>query len=111
MLVAPGDDLPVPSMLCNRATVSLRIPEFFEAEELGVAPLRACKRCKGCRDCSFRNQSISREKQLVVQRMEDLIKYDADSCKVTVSYPWTEDVCKLSDNLRQAIQFQSSVER
>ena len=85
-LVAPGDDLPVSTMLCNRATVSLRIPEFFEAEELGVAPVRACKKCKGCHECSFRNQMISREKQLVVQRMEKLIKYDADSHKVTVSY-------------------------
>ena len=83
VIVVPGDDLPVPSMLCNRAIVSLHIPEFFEAEELGVAPVRACKK---------------------------LIKYDADSHKVTVSHPWTEDVCKLVDNLGQAIQFQSSVE-
>ena len=37
--------------------------------------------------------------------------YDAEAKRVSVSYPWTEDVCKLSDNLNQAIAFQSSVER
>ena len=37
--------------------------------------------------------------------------YDAEAKRVSVSYPWTEDVCKLSDNLNQAIAFQTSVER
>ena len=54
---------------------------------------------------------ISREKELVVRKMEDLIKYDEDACKVTVGYPWTEDLLKLTDNLQQAKDFQSSVER
>ena len=43
--------------------------------------------------------------------MEDLIQYDAENSKVSVSYPWTHDVLKLSDNLNQAIKFQMSVER
>ena len=53
----------VPVMSCNRAVTSLRIPEFFEAEELGVAPTRSCKRCRGCKDCScsYRSVMISRE--------------------------------------------------
>ena len=97
--------------LCNRAVASLKIPEFFEAEEMGVMPAKSCKRCRGCRDCSYRNAMISREKEMVVKRMEDLIVYDAENQKVSVSYPWTEDLCKLKDNLGQAIAFQTSVER
>ena len=56
----------VPTMACNRAVATLRVPEFFEAEELGVAPARSCKRCRGCRDCNFRNALVSREKEMVV---------------------------------------------
>ena len=68
-LVEKGDSL-VPVVSCNRAMVSLRIPEFFEAEELGVAPAKSCKRCRGCKDCSYRAVAISREKEAVVRRME-----------------------------------------
>ena len=97
-LVEKGDSL-VPVVSCNRAMVSLRIPEFFEAEELGVAPAKSCKRCRVCKDCSYRAVAISREKEAVVRRMEDMMLYDAEAKRVSVSYPWTEDVCKLSDNL------------
>ena len=85
-------------MVCNRAVASLKIPEFFETEEMGVAPSKSCKRCRGCKECSFRNVMMSREKEQVVKRMEDLIQYDAESPKVSVSYPWTNDVLKLTDN-------------
>ena len=54
---------------------------------------------------------ISREKEMVVRRVEDSIKYDEKLKKVTVGYPWTEEVYKLSDNLQQAKNFQASVER
>ena len=54
---------------------------------------------------------ISREKEQVVQSVEDSIKHDVHSCKVSASYPWTEDVVKLRDNIGQVISFQSSVER
>ena len=54
---------------------------------------------------------ISREKELVVRRVEDMIKYDEKTKKVSVGYPWTEDIHKLTDNLRQVKDFQSSVER
>ena len=104
-------ELQSPVMSCNRAVTMLKLPEFFEAEELGVTPSRSCKRCRNCRDCSYRGQMISREKEMVVERVEDLLSYDQTSMKVTVGYPWTEDIYKLTDNLRQAKDFQASVER
>ena len=111
VLMEPGDQIELPTVKCNRAVVTLKIPEFFEAEELGVAPPRSCRRCRGCKECSYRTAMISREKESVVRRMEDLTEYDAEARKVSVSYPWTEDVCRLADNMGQAIAFQSSVER
>ena len=110
-VVQPWEEVTVPTVSCNRAVMGLKIPEFFEAEELGVAPARSCKKCRGCRDCSYRTASISREKEAVVKRVEDMIEYDAEAKRVAVSYPWTEDIWKLTDNYKQAVAFQSSVER
>ena len=50
ILMGTQPEVPLyPVMSCNRAVVTLRIPEFFEAEELGVMPARSCKRCRGCK--------------------------------------------------------------
>jgi hypothetical protein len=35
---------------------------------------------------------ISREKEMVVKRMEDNVKYNEQEQKVSVTYPRTEDV-------------------
>ena len=39
---------------CNRSVVRPFLPEFWEAEELGIRAPKSCKRCQGCKDCSFR---------------------------------------------------------
>ena len=85
------DVLQPPVVSCNRAVTTLKLPEFFESEEQGVTPGRSCRRCRNCKDCSYRGLMISREKEMVVRRMEDLIIYKKKK-KVSVSYPWTEDV-------------------
>ena len=54
---------------------------------------------------------VTREKELVVRRMEDQLTYDSTEKSVTVAYPWTENVYKLTDNLHQATRMQCSVER
>jgi len=54
---------------------------------------------------------VSREKELVVRRMEDQIRYDETDRSVMITYPWTEDVYRLTDNLQQAIRMQYGVER
>ena len=48
---------------------------------------------------------------MVVRRMEDELQYDESARKVTVAYPWTEDVYKLTDNIQQAVRMQTSVEK
>ena len=98
-------------VVCNRSVVRPILPGFLEAEELGVRAPKSCKRCQGCKDCSFRAEMMSRDKELVVRRLEELIKYDAKSKTVSVSYPWTEDVKRLTDNVGQAIAIQRSCER
>ena len=43
--------------------------------------------------------------------MEGQIKRDENSGKVTTTYPWTDQVHKLTDNINQAVRMQCSVER
>ena len=104
-------DSSLATLKCNRSIAQLNIPEFFEAEELGIRAPKSCRRCRGCKDCSFRAEMMSRDNELVVRRLEGLMKYDADSKRISVSYPWTEDVKSLSDNIHQAISFQKSCEK
>ena len=53
---------------------------------------------------------VTREKELVVTRMEDQLTYDSTEKIVTVAYPWTENVYKLTDNLQQATRMQCRTE-
>ena len=76
-VLANRDDQIIPRVSCNRAVMSLCMPEFFEAEELRVACVRSCRRCRGCKYCSYRAVMITREKEAVVKRVEDSITYDA----------------------------------
>ena len=46
-----------------------------------------------------------------MRRRIDMMKYDPEARQHTVSYPWSVDVCKLTDNYSQAVAFQTSVER
>ena len=96
---------------CNRSVARPTVMEFLEAEELGIRAPRSCKRCQGCKDCSFRAEMMSRDKEMVVRRLEELMKYDENTSKVSVCYPWTQDVRKLTDNIGQAIAIQKSCEK
>ena len=100
----------IPAMSCNKATAMLKLPEFFEAEEIGVAPARSCRKCRGCQECSYRGVMVSREREMVVRRIEDQMKYNEDTKRITVAYPWTEDVVKLTDNVNQVVRAQRGVE-
>ena len=92
-------------MLLSKYQNSLKLKRW------GLGAVRACKRCRGCRDCSYRGMMISREEEEAVKRVEESIKYDEEKQCVSLTYPWTEDVCKLTDNVRQVIGFQRSYEK
>ena len=107
-----------PSLQSELLTASVHLtqklfptPEFFAAEDLGVSPLRSCPKCKSCVECDFRNSSITRDENVVVEKQESLLKLDSEKSQVHASYAWTEDVLGLTDNKHQAVGFQKSVEK
>ena len=64
------DDVPV---VKTHFTKFLSTPEFFQAEDLGVAPLRSCNNCQKCPDCNFRNECITRTEAIVVEKQDKRI--------------------------------------
>ena len=40
-----------------------KVPDFFEAEELGTVVPKRCLRCSGCKDCSVRSQTMTKKSQ------------------------------------------------
>ena len=74
-------------------------------------PAPACTRCIGCEDCTFRRKRLSPEDQEVVARIEASMEIDEMTGTISGKYPWKPCVSRMSDNSRQAITVQSSIER
>ena len=51
------EQLQLPMISCNRAIASVKSPEFFESKELRITPGHSCKRCRNCKDCSYRGKN------------------------------------------------------
>ena len=85
--------------------------EFFEAEDLGVCPIRSCVRCKSCDECGFRAAELTQIEKEVVEKQQSLLVFNKEDQRVEASYVWTEDVLKLRDNKSQAVGFEKSVEK
>ena len=88
-----------------------QLPDFIEAEDLGVRPQKTCSRCRTCPDCDYRGTELSLEEREVVEKQESLMHLNVEKQCIELQYAWTEDVLKLTDNKAQAIAFQRSVEK
>ena len=102
--------LPEGAMMVEAFYASLKLPLFMEAEELGTAPARNCKRCRDCKQCSYRGQMISRDEEMVVKMVEDTMYLDEESSVFRVSYPWKPESDKQVSNKEQALAIQRKVE-
>ena len=86
-------------------------PDFQELNELGTAPPPVCLKCRGCRECTFRQRRLTPEEQDVVARVEAEMKVDSVSGVITAGYPWKNCVKRMVDNRRQAQRVQEQMER
>ena len=85
--------------------------EFSELNELGTSPAPVCRRCVGCKDCTFRRKRLSPEDQAVVARIEASMEVDEITGVIRGKYPWKPCVDRMCDNSRQAVAVQSSIEK
>ena len=79
-----------------------KIPDFFTAEDLGVAPAKLCAPCKGCSTCGFLRQNVTKEETEVMERQDQLLKLNVEKGHMEAQYAFTEDVKRLGDNMGQA---------
>ena len=103
--------LPVVSV-CH---ATIKLPSFFEAEELGTLPKAHCDRCtrllSKCKDCSYRGQVLNREQREVVKRVETSMFLDPVTRKIHVQYPFKPAAYHQRSNHGQAVAVQSNIER
>ena len=87
------------------------LPEFLEAEELGVAVPRRCERCVGCTRCSFQVQEMCRKEQEEYRLLKKNVHYDTETKCVTATYPIIGDMTKLKNNRYQAVGMAVGLEK
>ena len=85
------------------------LPTFFEAEEMGVATPRTCVACRGCEECTFRTESMTRAEQEVVARLQESMSFD-ERGRISFSYPFKPCVVRMESNREQALQRQRRTE-
>ena len=103
-------ELPVGAPKFDSFHASLKLPTFQEAEELGTAPARHCKKCRDCKQCLYHGRMITRDEGLVVKMVEDTMWLDEDKKEINVQYPWKPEADQQVNNREQALSIQRKVE-
>ena len=83
--------------------------DFYTMENLGIEPPRRCPNCKGCKDCSWRGQQLSRQEAFELEYMEKCVEFKEG--KFHIQFPFLVDPKELSDNYRQVVRIAESEER
>ena len=93
----------------------LKLPSFFEAEELGAAPRPHCVSCKkkldNCQECSYMGQLLSKKQREVVHQVETSMVLDTKEHKIHLSYPFKPSAYEQKDNRGQAVKVQTNIEK
>ena len=103
-------ELPEGAPTVDSFHASLKLPTFMEAEELGSAPARHCKKCRDCKLCSYRGRMITRDEEMVVKIVEDSMWLDEEKNEIHVEYPWKPEADLQVNNRGQALAIQKKVE-
>ena len=83
--------------------------DYYTSENLGIEPARRCPGCRGCKECSWRGQQLSRKEAFEYELMEKCVEFKEG--KFHVSYPFLVDPKELSDNLNQVKRIAEAEER
>ena len=83
--------------------------EYYTTENLGIEPARRCPGCRGCKECSWRGQQLSRKEAFEYELMEKNVEFKDGIFHVR--YPFLVDPKELSDNYNQVRRIAESEER
>ena len=95
--------------------VRVRLPSFFEAEDLGVRPQPHCEPCtkklKHCKDCSYHGQVLNVQQREVVKKIESSMILNKQQKFIGLSYPLKESAMLQKDNSSQVLKVQAGIEK
>ena len=83
--------------------------DFYTMEGLGIEPPRRCPGCRGCKECSWRGQQLSRQEAFELEYMENCVEFKDG--KFLIKFPFLVDPTELSDNYNQVVRIAESEER
>ena len=89
----------------------LRYPEFLEAEELTTETPRRCKRCIGCKRCSYQSQELSHKEQEEYCLLSESTSVDLEKKCVRTGYLIVGDITKMKDNHGEVIRQAEGLEK
>ena len=90
--------------------VGQRMDAFWEAEDLGCAPLPSCTSCKNCPECRYRGEHLTAQQKKTVEEMNASLKLTKGKPPLKISYPFNSFVWSQVSNHKQAIAVQKSHE-
>ena len=74
----------------------IKATDFKEAEDYGVSPLRSCKSCVQCKECSYGNSHMTFKEQKELERIQENLEYNETEKQWTAKYPLLEDPGEVS---------------
>ena len=83
--------------------------DFYTLDDLGIEPARRCSSCKGCKDCSWRGQKLSKQEAFELDYIEKCV--EIQDGKFQVKFPFLVDPKELADNYYQVVKIAESEER
>ena len=83
--------------------------EILSLDDLGVEPPRRCQSCRGCKECSWRGQELSRQEAFELEYLEKCVEFTGG--RFHIKFPFLVDPRELSDNYNQVVKIAESEER
>ena len=83
--------------------------DFYTLDNLGIEPARRCPSCKGCKECSWRGQKMSRKEAYELEIIEKGVEYKDG--RFHIQFPFLVDPMELADNYYQVVKIAEVEER
>ena len=83
--------------------------DYYTLDDLGIVPPRRCPNCKGCTECSWRGQKLSKQEAFELEYIEKCVEFEEG--KIKVKFPFLVDPHELANNYHQVVKIAESEER
>ena len=83
--------------------------DYYTLDDLGIVPPRRCPNCKGCTECSWRGQKLSKQEAFELEYIEKCVEFEEG--KIKVKFPFLVDPHELANNYHQVVRIAESEER